>query len=330
MNMIRGKRHAINARTALCWWALLSLAYSASAQTASREGVSATARGHKELVRDQVFHSASLQRDMHYRVLLPEQYFGSTHRFAVLYLLHGLYGDYLNWDTRTRLEDYVRGMALLIVMPDAGNSWYSNSATIPQDKFEDYVARDLISEIESRYHTIRDRRGRFIAGLSMGGYGAVKLALQYPELFAFAGSLSGAMNAPENLDSLRQDFRAKLREVFGEEGSSQRRENDISLLLSAPRQIATPYFYLACGAQDFFLDANRTLVLQLSSRKVAYEYHETPGGHTWEYWDGALRPMLEALGRVIVAGRSPRSIAAASFSRHLAALDVNSEYLPNR
>jgi putative tributyrin esterase len=288
---------------------LLFLAYGATAQTGKRPALSATSLPRKEVVKDQVFHSTSLQRDMHYRVLLPKEYFRSSHRFAVLYLLHGLYGDYLNWDTRTHLEDYAQGMPLLIVMPDAGDSWYTNSATILQDKFEDYIVKDLITEIDSRYRTIRDRHDRAIAGLSMGGYGAVKLALKYPELFAFAGSLSGAMNAPENLDTLRQDFRAKLLEVFGNEGSPQRRENNLSLLLAAPRQSPTPYFYLACGTKDFFLDANRALVLQLSSRKLVYEYHETPGGHTWEYWDNAIQPMLEALRRTLVRDHRPRSVS---------------------
>jgi S-formylglutathione hydrolase FrmB len=252
---------------------------------------------------------------MHYRVLFPEEYFRSNHRFAVLYLLHGIYGDYLNWDTRTHLEDYAQGMPLLIVMPDAGDSWYSNSATIPQDKFEDYIVKDLVTEIDSRYRTIRDRHDRAIAGLSMGGYGAVKLALKYPELFAFAGSLSGAMNAAVNLDTLRQDFRANLLEVFGNEGSPQRRDNDIFLLLAAPRRFPAPSFYLACGTEDFFLETNRALALQLSSRKLVYEYHETPGGHTWDYWDGALQPMLEALRRAILEDRGPRSILVPSIDR---------------
>jgi S-formylglutathione hydrolase FrmB len=313
--MIRGNRHLINARMVLCWCTLLFFACSATAQTARREALSATSLHQKEFVRDQVFHSVSLQRDMHYRILFPKEYFRSKHRFAVLYLLHGLYGDFLNWDTKTHLEDYARGMPLLIVMPDAGDSWYTNSATIPQDKFEDYIVKDLITEIDSRYRTIRDRHDRAIAGLSMGGYGAVKLALKYPELFAFAGSLSGAMNAPENLDTLRQDFRAKLLEVFGNEVSPQRRENRISLLLTVPRQSPTPYLYLACGTEDFFLDANRTLVLQLSSRKLVYEYHETPGGHTWEYWDSALQAMLEALRGAILEDRGARSISLPSLNR---------------
>jgi len=236
---------------------------------------------------------------MRYRVLYPRDY-ANGGRFPVLYLLHGLYGDYLNWDTRTGLENYARNLPLLIVMPDANDSWYTNSATVPQDKFEDYIAKDLISEVDENYRTIRDRHGRAIAGLSMGGYGALKLGLKYPELFVFAGSLSGALNAPQKLDTLRPDFRAKLLEVFGNQGSPQRTENDIFLLLNSSRQTPYPYLSLACGEDDFFVDANRAFVLQLSSRKLVYQYHETPGGHTWEYWDGALEPMLQAVEHVII------------------------------
>src|ERR1700757_619599 len=89
------------------------------------------------------FHSSSLDRDMHYLVLLPHDY-NSGRRFPVLYLLHGLYGDYKNWDTRTGLERHAKTAPFIIVMPDADNSWYTNSATVPRDKFEDYIAKDLI------------------------------------------------------------------------------------------------------------------------------------------------------------------------------------------
>jgi S-formylglutathione hydrolase FrmB len=240
---------------------------------------------------------------MHYRVLLPRNY-AQGGRFPVLYLLHGLYGDYLNWDTRTGLENYARNLKLLIVMPDAGDSWYTDSATVPGDKFEEYITKDLVSEIDGKYRTIRERHGRAIAGLSMGGYGAVKLALKHPGLFEFAASLSGAFNAPQNLDTLRPEFAAKLREAFGNEGSRQRAENDVLLLLNTPHQASYPYFYLGCGTADFFLDTNRAFVMQLSSRKVAYEYHETPGEHTWEYWDRELQPMLQVIDRTV--GAPPR------------------------
>jgi putative tributyrin esterase len=252
---------------------------------------------------DHVFHSASLNRDMHYLVLLPPDYAGDR-RFPVLYLLHGLYGDYKNWDTRTGLEAAAESLPWVIVMPDADDSWYTNSATKPADKFEDYIAKDLISEIDGKYRTIAEKRARAVAGLSMGGYGAVKLALKYPDLFALAGSLSGAFNAAGNLDDLRPEFRAKLLEVFGAIGSRTRTENDVFLLLKGSHDY--PHFYLACGTDDFFLPTNRALAAQLSKLKIPYEYHETPGGHEWAYWDAALPPMLEGVARTIDQAQQQR------------------------
>ena len=246
------------------------------------------------LVRDEVFRSSSLSRDMHYRVLLPAAYEAGG-RFPTLYLLHGLYGDYMNWDTRTRLEEYAKAANVMVVMPDADDSWYTNSATVPADKFEDYIVTDLISEIDEKFKTLRDRHARAIAGLSMGGYASVKFGLKYPDLFVFAGSLSGAFNAAQNLDTLRPEFRAKLLEVFGNANSSTRAENDVFNLLSAPHHDPLPYFYLACGTADSFLGTNRALAQELSSRKLPYEYHETPGDHTWDYWDRELPPLLRTV-----------------------------------
>lgn len=258
------------------------------------------------IVQDVAFHSASLGRDMRYRVLLPAGY-EQGGRFPVLYLLHGIYGDYLNWDTRTDLERYVDQLHLrmIIVMPDADDSWYTNSATVRGDKFEDYIAKDLIAEVDQKFPTIRGRHARAVAGLSMGGYGAVKLGIKYPDLFAFAGSLSGALNAGQNLDELRPDFRAKLLQVFGPAGSETRAKNDVFRLLDAPHESPYPYFYLACGTSDFFLGTNRAFVEQLSSRHVAYEYHETSGGHEWEYWDKSLEPMLKAVSVAIANSTAP-------------------------
>jgi S-formylglutathione hydrolase FrmB len=264
----------------------------ALSQMASVTPASGTSRNTR--IEECTFHSASLNRDMHYLVLFPSDY-ARGRRFPVLYLLHGLYGDYKNWDTKTHLESAAASVPFLIVTPDADDSWYTNSAVKAEDKFEDYIAKDLISEVDSKYRTIREKRARAITGLSMGGYGAVKLSLKYPELFAFAGSLSGAFDAAQNLDDLRPEFRAKLLEVFGNPGSKTRTENDVFLLLKSSR--STPYFYMACGADDFFLGTNRAFVAELSNRKIPYEYHETPGGHTWEYWDSQLISMLQAVER---------------------------------
>jgi putative tributyrin esterase len=272
---------------------LIPLAF-APALASEKPPIPGTRASQLDLVRDSVFYSVSLKREMRYRVLIPRDY-EKNGRVRVLYLLHGLYGDYRNWDSYTGLQNYAGNLRLLIVMPDADDAWYTNSATVPLDRFEDYIVKDLISEIDEKYKTIRAAKGRAIAGLSMGGYGAVKLGLKYPQLFAFVGSLSGALNAAQNLDIQRPEFRPKLREVFGDEGSRTRGENDIFQLLSTPHQTPRPYFYLACGTNDFLLETNRALAEQLSSRNINYEYHETPGGHTWAYWDRALLLLLECI-----------------------------------
>jgi putative tributyrin esterase len=282
----------MSGKVLVCWFLLLSTPRIAFPQKAVASRAPESPK--ESFAREAIFYSPSLDRDMHYLVLLPHDYANGS-SFAVLYLLHGLYGDYQNWDTRTGIEGYAQTISFLIVMPDADNSWYTNSASVPRDKFEDYITKDLISEIDAKYRTIREKRGRAIAGLSMGGYGAVKLAIRHPELFAFSGSLSGAFNAPRNLDRLRPEFGAKLVEVFGSAKNDARKQNDIFLLLNTANEY--PYFYLACGTADFFLDTNRALAAQLSSQNVPHEYHETAGGHTWEYWDSALPALLQATAR---------------------------------
>jgi putative tributyrin esterase len=250
-------------------------------------------------VQDGAFHSAALDREMKYRVLLPCLYQSGSGRFPVLYLLHGLYGDYLNWDTRTNLERYALKYPLIVVMPDAGDSWYTNSATDPKDKLEDYIAKDLIAEIDGKFRTLRDRHSRAIAGLSMGGYGALKIALRYHGDFVFAGSLSGALNAPQDLGDKRPEFRGQLVKVFGPPGSAVRADNNLFSLFQSASPKNLPYLYLACGSADDFLQVNRDFAAQLSSRGAAYEYHETAGGHGWDYWDRSVPDLLRAAARVL-------------------------------
>jgi putative tributyrin esterase len=243
------------------------------------------------------FRSASLNREMQYVVLLPVGYDTSEQRYPVLFLLHGLYGDDKNWSTRTNLAKYTRNLHLIIAMPDAGNSWYMNSAMNPTEKYEDYIIRDFIVEIDTHYRTIREGYARAIAGLSMGGYAAVKFALKYPSLFAFAGGISAALDAPTDLDETHPEFRDNLRKAFGEAGNPVRSQNDVFLLLLHADIKALPYFYLDCGADDSFLDVNRKFVFSLRQLKTRYEFHELQGGHTWDYWDAAIDRFLIALAK---------------------------------
>ncbi|MCA1652351.1 MAG: hypothetical protein LC753_19515 [Acidobacteria bacterium] len=143
----------------------------------------------KERLLEETVTSAAVGKAMRYLVLVPEGYRASQRRYPVLYLLHGLYGDYMDWTTRTNVAEYTRTLPLIVVMPDGTNSWYTNSAAEGGARFEDYVLDDLVKDVESKYRAIRSRHGRAIAGLSMGGYGALKMALRRPGEFVFAGGL---------------------------------------------------------------------------------------------------------------------------------------------
>jgi len=255
----------------------------------------ASSLSHSPLIKDVRFHSAALNRDMSYRVYLPHNYAATGRRYPVLYLLHGLYGNFENWDKLTHLSTYAAAMDWIIVMPDAGDSWYSNSATVAQDKFEDYISNDVLAEIDARYRTITTRQGRAIAGLSMGGYAAMKLALRDPQLFFFAGSLSGALDAARDLDTRLPEFAPKLHEVFGASEDPAHAHNDVYALLKSAALAKLPYLYLACGEEDRFLGVNRQFVADLPALHVLYEYHENPGNHDWTYWDREIKPLLSVM-----------------------------------
>lgn len=249
-------------------------------------------------LRDESLPSAALGRTMKYRVLVPEDYGGSARRYPVLYLLHGLDGDYTDWTARTNLAEYSRTVPLIIVMPDGENSWYTNAADSPQGRFEDYILNDLHADVVRKYRTVNARYGRAIAGLSMGGYGALKMALKRPAAFAVAGSFSGAFSItqPDGIEArLNEMERQRTRKIFGAGDTPARRDNDIYALAAAAKPAATPYLYVDCGTTDFLLDDNRKAIAAISRSGLAYEYHEVAGAHSWDYWDRRIRAFLPVL-----------------------------------
>ncbi len=282
---------------ALCF--VLEIAAAGQVNTAVTAPAAPVAHASPVFVRDATFQSAALGRTMKYRIILPAGYETSARRYPVLYLLHGLTGDYTDWENRTHVARYVEPLQLVVVMPDGGDSWYTDSVTAPADKFETYIAKDLVNEIERKYRVLATRHGRAIAGLSMGGYGAMKIALKHPDEFSFAGSFSGALGAPDGLDVLHasEQLKAHLQAIYGPPGSPTRAENDPMALLKKAEAAQLPYLYFDCGASDFLLKSNREFLELLNQKQVAYEYHEVPGAHTWQYWDQQLQVMLAALAR---------------------------------
>jgi putative tributyrin esterase len=246
------------------------------------------------------FPSAALGREMRYMAVLPAGYAGSQQRYPVLYLLHGWNGDYKNWCTLTNLVGYAEHHQFIVITPDGQNSWYVNSATVPADRFYDYIATDLIAEVDARFRTIASAQRRAIAGLSMGGYGSLLVALKHPEMFSVVGSISGAFEAPCGIENVLPDVRDSIERAYGEPTSAVRRDSNVFELTKRAPVAGFPYIFLQCGVDDLLLPSNRRFVAEVSARKLAYEYHEFPGDHTWEFWDSALSPLLRTVAARIL------------------------------
>ena len=280
--------------------ALLSIgfAHGGRAEIASAAGALQAPAAADPRLRDETVQSAALGKAMKYRVLLPEGYDSTLQRYPVLYLLHGLGGDYTDWTMRSNLAEYSRRVPLIIVMPQGDNQWYTNAAD-GAARYEDYILTDLPADVVAKFRTIHSRYGRAIAGLSMGGYGALKMALKRPGAFAVAGSFSGAFNVTRTgeLEGLIAKAEGeRIATIFGAADGATRRENDLFLLAAASKPGGAPYVYIDCGiADNSLIGANREVAAALHKAGVAYEYHEVAGAHTWDYWDRQIRAFLPVL-----------------------------------
>src|SRR5437764_6507966 len=246
------------------------------------------------------FQSKLVNAVLPYNVILPPGYRTSTTtRYPVLYLLHGLTGHYSDWLTRTNVADYAAQYRMIVVMPEGKDGWYTDSATVPNDKYESYILKELIPDVQKRYRTIETRLGRGVAGLSMGGYGALKFGLKSPGTFAFAASLSGAQAAPSWTEKDLKDpgaARDSVLSVFGPAGSDTRKANDIfeGVRSMTPNRVAgLPYLYLDCGTEDGLFSSNQQFAALLREKKIPHEYRELPGDHNWAYWDRQVQEVLK-------------------------------------
>ena len=250
------------------------------------------------------FRSALVGKTLAYNVILPRDYRVSrVSRYPVLYLLHGLGGHYSDWTTRTNVADYASRYRLIVVTPEGNDGWYTDSATVPADKYESYFLKELIPDVQKRYRAIDSRYGRGVAGLSMGGYGALKFGLKSPGTFAFAASMSGGLDvASWTEDDLKSVawIRASVFSVFGPGGSETRKANDIFEIvrgMPAARINSLPYFYLDCGTEDVLCKANGQFAELLREKKIRHEYRQLPGDHSWAYWNQQVQEVLEVAAK---------------------------------
>lgn len=252
------------------------------------------------------FFSESLAQGASIHVLLPQR--TSTGMIGmesasrpgpspVLWLLHGLSDDHTIWMRRTSIERYAAERGLAVVMPAVGRSFYQNMHC--GLRYFDYIAEEL-PRVCSDYFPLSDKReDNFIAGLSMGGYGAFLHAFSRPDKYAAAASLSGVLDISSILkkdNELLSD--AEKQAIFGPTETRRPEQYDLSRL--APRVLQPapslrPKLYACCGTEDFLLEENRTFVEDARKFGLNLEYHEARGTHDWAFWDTWIRKIIKWL-----------------------------------
>jgi putative tributyrin esterase len=236
------------------------------------------------------YHSQSLKKASSFNVIFPDD--PETRRpWSAFYLLHGLSDDHTIWMRRTSIERYAAGLPLVVVMPDGGRGWYTNArGPGPGYAYEDDLIKDIVGLIDRTFPVRAEREGRAIGGLSMGGYGAVKLGLKHPEMFASVNSHSGAIGFPRIDPAKAAELSPEFLSIFGPEAKGG--PEDPFTLVERIDHGLVPAMRIDCGKDDFLIGQNREYHKHLDSCHIVHEYEEFPGSHNWEYWDLHVREAL--------------------------------------
>jgi putative tributyrin esterase len=209
-----------------------------------------------------------------------------------LFLLHGMSDDETVWTRSTCVERYAAALGLAVVMPNVHRSFYTNM--VHGYRYWDFVSRELLDKARGFFPLSVAREDNFVAGLSMGGHGAFKLALRMPETFAAAASLSGVADVSQFREARALDYEL----IFGGTGPARGSEHDLFQLATtvAASGKPRPRLYQCCGTEDFLLAQNRALRDHVEPLGFDYLYEEGPGLHNWDYWEKMLARTLSWLG----------------------------------
>ena len=250
-------------------------------------------------------NSATLHRKVPMQVILPsDAEIGGGGPFKTLYLLHGLFDNWLAWTSNTRIERWAMERNLAVVMPSAENSFYVDMpyGSSCFGDFGAYVGQELVVMTRKMFRLSLKCEDTFIAGLSMGGFGALRNGLKYDDTFGYIACLSGAIHIFE------YPFDEPGRNVIGEDAcfgdiraaALTDRNPRVAAEAMFERKKASgdttfPKVYIACGTEDYLLTANRILADFLKANGVDVTYEEGPGMHDWDFWDTYIQRVLEWL-----------------------------------
>ena len=248
------------------------------------------------------FYSETLQLAVSMDVLLPRMTqaqrdaLGPGYRFPTLFLLHGMSADHTGWQRFTSIERYTRFLNLAVVMPAVHRSFYTDQAD--GYPYWTFISEEVPAQARFYFPLATERERTFVAGLSMGGYGAMKLGLRQPERFAAAASFSGAVDMAQRIQEAPVDRAQEMRRTFGDLSKFAGSENDLVAIAStlAASDKPKPRLFLSCGTEDFLYQNNLGFRDHLRGLGFDLTYEEGPGAHDWTYWDQQIQRCLAWLG----------------------------------
>lgn len=261
---------------------------------------STLALAQESVVITKTMKSEILGAEKEYTIYLPQDYDSSDKQYPVLYLLHGAWGNSMSWVEKGNLVEITNrsigageALPMIIVLPDARGiaedfgGKHMGYFNVPDWRYEDYFFEELIPYIDENYRTIADKNNRAVAGLSMGGGGAVAYAQRHPSFFSSAVSLSGCVGycSSENARKIDIDFDKSL----GETDPTLFVQN---ITDEQTAELKTIKWYVDCGDDDYLYDGNIELYKAMRKRGIPLEYRMKDGGHTWSYWQGSLPAVL--------------------------------------
>jgi S-formylglutathione hydrolase FrmB len=230
-------------------------------------------------------YSEKMDKDVPASVVLPDSYAAGTDRFAVLYLLHGAGGDYKGWVSKAPVGELADTYGIIIICPDADKtSWYFDSPINPKSQYETFMSKELVKYVDANYRTRALREFRAIAGLSMGGHGAMFLAIRHKDVFSTVCCMSGGVDIrpfPNNWG---------IKDRIGDIETYPKRWEELTVIDNAKTlKDGDLAISIDCGVSDFFIGVNRALRKQLLDANISHEYSERPGAHSWDYWKYSIR-----------------------------------------
>jgi len=229
--------------------------------------------------------SSKMKKEVKSVVIVPENYSTKRH-YPVVYLLHGFSDNYAKWiKTVPSIKNLSTEHQFIIVCPDGGySSWYLDSPIDSTSQYESFITKDLLKYVDEHYSTIPERKQRAITGLSMGGHGALYIAIRNKDLFANAGSMSGGVDL--RTSTKKFDIARRIGEI-----DTNKAEWDNRSVINMVEDLKNNELNLIidCGVSDFFYQINASLHRRLMALNIDHDYTERPGGHNWDYWTNSVQ-----------------------------------------